>query len=97
MNDVFRPYLDKFVIMYLDDILVFSKTAKERRRHLRMVFELLRKHQLFAEPRKCELAKPSWRLWPHCGHAGTNPTDNSSILEWPIPPCRKLCGSRFQQ
>ena len=63
MNDVFRPYLDKFVIVYLDDILVFSKIAEEHRRHLRMVLELLCKRQLFAEPRKCELAKPSWRLW----------------------------------
>jgi hypothetical protein len=46
MNGVFRSYLDKFVIVFLDDILVYSKTEEEHEKHLRMVLQVLREHQL---------------------------------------------------
>jgi hypothetical protein len=44
MNGVFRDYLDKFVIVFLDDILVYSKSEEEHEKHLRMVLQVLRKH-----------------------------------------------------
>jgi hypothetical protein len=47
MNGVFREYLDKFVIVFLDDILTCSKT-KEEREHLKMVLKFLREHKLYA-------------------------------------------------
>jgi hypothetical protein len=53
MNGVFMNYLDKFVIIFLDDILVYSKLEKEHEQHLRMVLQVLREHQLYAKLRKC--------------------------------------------
>jgi hypothetical protein len=46
MNKVFMEYLDKFKVVFIDDILIFSKTEKEHEMHLRLVLEKLRSHQL---------------------------------------------------
>ena len=54
MNRVFRPYLDRFVIVFIDDILVYSKSEKQHVRHLRLVLETLRREQLYAKFSKCE-------------------------------------------
>ncbi|XP_059638710.1 uncharacterized protein LOC132280984, partial [Cornus florida] len=54
MNRVFREYLDQFVIVFIDDILVYSKSEKDHARHLRTVLQTLREHQLFAKFEKCE-------------------------------------------
>jgi hypothetical protein len=53
MNGVFIYYLDKFVIVFLDDILVYSKLEEEHEQHLRMVLQVLRGHQLYAKLSKC--------------------------------------------
>jgi hypothetical protein len=53
MNGVFRNYLDKFVIVFLYDILVYSNSEEEHEKHLRMVLQVLREHQLYAKLRKC--------------------------------------------
>jgi hypothetical protein len=49
MNGIFRNYLDKFVIVFMDDILIYSKSEKEHKHHLRFVFQVLREHQLYAK------------------------------------------------
>jgi hypothetical protein len=54
MNKVFMEYLDKFVEVFIDDILIFSKTKEEHEMHLRLVLEKLRAHQLYARFSKCE-------------------------------------------
>ncbi|GJZ81565.1 reverse transcriptase domain-containing protein [Tanacetum coccineum] len=54
MNRVYRPYLDKFVIVFIDDILVYSKTREEHEMQLGLVFELLKKEKLYAKFSKCE-------------------------------------------
>ena len=54
MNRVFRPYLDQFVVVFIDDILVYSKDAQEHEHHLRIVFQTLRENQLFAKLSKCD-------------------------------------------
>jgi hypothetical protein len=54
MNRVCRPYLDKFVIVFIDDILIYSKTREEHEQHLKLMLELLRKEQLYAKFSKCE-------------------------------------------
>jgi hypothetical protein len=53
MNGVFINYLDKFVIVFLDDILVYSKIEEEHEQHLRMVLQVLREHQLYTKLSKC--------------------------------------------
>jgi hypothetical protein len=54
MNKVFMEYLDKFVVVFIDDILVFSKTEEEHAEHLRLVLQKLREHQLYAKRSKYE-------------------------------------------
>ena len=54
MNKVFMEFLDKFVVVFIDDILVYSKNVEEHKEHLRLVLEKLREHQLYAKFSKCE-------------------------------------------
>ena len=54
MNKVFMEFLDKFVVVFIDDILVFSKTEEEHAEHLRLVLQKLREHKLYAKRSKCE-------------------------------------------
>ena len=57
MNDVFRPHLQKFVLVFFDDILIYSKTWVEHIQHIRMVFQLLRDHHLFLKRSKCSFGE----------------------------------------
>jgi hypothetical protein len=54
VNKVFMEYLDKIVVVFIDDILIFSKTEEEHKKHLRMVLEKVRSNQLYAKFSKCE-------------------------------------------
>ena len=54
MNKVFMEFLDKFVVVFIDDILVFSKTEEEHAEHIRLVLQKLREHKLYAKQSKCE-------------------------------------------
>ena len=54
MNRIFKPYLDFFVIVFIDDILIYSKSKKEHEEHLRIVLEVLREKRLYAKFSKCE-------------------------------------------
>ena len=54
MQRVFRPYLDQFVVIFIDDILVYSRSKEEHEKHLRIVFQTLREHKLYAKFSKCE-------------------------------------------
>jgi hypothetical protein len=54
MHRIFRPYLDKFVGIFIDDILIYSKSSEEHVEHLRLVLEKLRKHRLFSKFSKCK-------------------------------------------
>ena len=54
MNKVFIEYLDKFVVVFIDNILVFSKIEVEHEEHMRLVLQKLREHQLYAKLSKCE-------------------------------------------
>jgi hypothetical protein len=56
MNDVLHPYLDSFVIVYLDDILVYKTTWEEHISHLIQVFETLKNHKLLENLKKCEFS-----------------------------------------
>jgi hypothetical protein len=54
MNKVFMEYLDKFVVVFIDDILVYSRNEEEHEEHLRLVLQKLRENQLYAKLSKCE-------------------------------------------
>ena len=54
MHRVFQPYLDQFVMVFVDDILIYSKYEKEHEDHLRVVPQILRDHKLYAKLNKCE-------------------------------------------
>jgi hypothetical protein len=54
MNKVFMEYLDKFIVVFIDDIVVYSKNEEEHMEHLHMVLQKLREHQLYAKLSKCE-------------------------------------------
>jgi hypothetical protein len=54
MNNVFMDYLDKFVVVFIDDILIYSQSEEEHVDHLRKVLHRLREHQLYAKLSKCE-------------------------------------------
>ena len=57
MNSVFNRYLDKFVLVFLDDILIYSKNEEEYEEHLRLTLKLLREHKLYAKLSKCDFYK----------------------------------------
>ena len=54
MHRVFQPYLDQFVVVFMDDIFIYSQSKREHEDHLRIVLQLLRDHQLHAKFSKCE-------------------------------------------
>ena len=70
MNAVMSGYIDDFVLVYLDDILVYSDNAKEHEAYLRQVFDRLRKHKLQAKLKKCEFGKPYVKYLGHVVGSG---------------------------
>ena len=88
MNDIFRPYLDKFVLAFLDDILVYSRTPEEHAVHLRKVLELLRQHKLYGGLAKCSFFQPSVEYLGHIISKEGISMDHhkvKAILDWPTP------------
>jgi hypothetical protein len=88
MNDVLHPYLDSFVIVYLDDILVYSSTWEEHISHLMQVLETLKKHQLLANLKKCEFSQQSLVYLGYViggGELKIDPTKMEAIIKWLVP------------
>jgi SpoVK/Ycf46/Vps4 family AAA+-type ATPase len=88
MNKVFMEYLDKFVVFFIDEILVFSKTEGEHERHLRLVLEKLRSNQLYAKFGKYEFWLTEVALLGHVISAGgvsVDPGKVQDVLDW-MPP-----------
>ncbi|GBG62761.1 hypothetical protein CBR_g32351 [Chara braunii] len=88
MNRIFHDYLDKFVIVYLDDILIFSKTVEEHVAHLDKVLSLLRQHKFKINGEKCEFGRTRVLYLGHeISAEGLRPDDAkvASIRDWPRP------------
>ena len=88
MNDVFRPFLDDFVIVYLDDILVFSKTWEAHVGHVKIVLDTLKKEKLYVKLSKCEFGKTSLVYLGHIvggGNLKIDPSKVDVIVNWPKP------------
>ncbi|GJX31983.1 putative reverse transcriptase domain-containing protein [Tanacetum coccineum] len=85
MNRVCRPYLDKFVIMFIDDILIYSKTQKEHVEHLRLVLGLLKKEKLYAKFSKCEFWLKEVQFLGHVINGNgihVDPSKIESVKNW---------------
>jgi hypothetical protein len=92
MNKVFMEYLDKFFVVFIDDILIFSKTEEEHEKHLRMVLEKLRSHQLYAKFSKCEFWLTEVAFLRHVISTGgilVDPSMVKDVLNW-MPPINAL-------
>lgn len=86
MHDIFRDYLDKFVIIFLDDILIYSRTPEEHSKHISMVMELLIRHRLCAKESKCELFRRSVEFLGHIiDSQGLHMMEDKikAVLDWP--------------
>jgi hypothetical protein len=88
MNSIFKPELDKFVMVFIDDILVYSKSMKEYEEHLRIVLRQVWEHQLYTKFSKCKF----WiKEVPFLGHVvsperiAVDPSKVKEVLDWKLP------------
>jgi hypothetical protein len=85
MNKVFMEYLDKFVVVFIDDILIFSKNKEEHAEHLRLVLQKLREHKLYAKRSKCEFWLKEVSFLGHVvsnGGIAIDPSKVQDVLNW---------------
>ncbi|XP_024995239.1 uncharacterized protein LOC112528443 [Cynara cardunculus var. scolymus] len=88
MNRVCRPYLDKFVIVFIDDILIYSKSEKEHEKHLRTILELLMREKLYAKFSKCEFWLREVQFLGHVVNSKgikVDPSKIEAVMDWESP------------
>lgn len=88
MNEVFKEYLRKSVLVFFDDILVYSINMEQHIQHLREVFQLLEKHQLVVKTSKCSFGKKEVEYLGHIigeGKVYTDPQKVEAVRAWPLP------------
>nr|GEZ55752.1 hypothetical protein [Tanacetum cinerariifolium] len=85
LRHVYKPYLDKFMIVFIDDILIYSKDEKEHEEHLKAILELLKKEELYAKFSKCEFWFPKVQFLGHVidkQGIHVDPTKIESVKDW---------------
>ena len=88
MNRIFRPYLDQFVVVFIDDILIYSPTEEAHEKHLRIVLSTLREHKLYVKLPKCEFWLSQVKFLGHVVSAegiAVDPSKVEAVLEWEQP------------
>ena len=88
MHRVFQPYLDQFIVVFVDDILIYSQSKWEHEYHLRIVLQLLRDHQLFAKFSKCEFWHTEVRFLGHvvlASGVSVDPEKVKAVMSWERP------------
>ncbi|GKC20272.1 putative reverse transcriptase domain-containing protein [Tanacetum coccineum] len=88
MNRVCKPYLDKFVIVFIDDILIYSRDEKEHEEHLKTILELLKKEELYAKFSKCEFWIHTVKFLGHVIDSSgihVDPTKIEAVKNWASP------------
>ncbi|GKF23632.1 putative reverse transcriptase domain-containing protein [Tanacetum coccineum] len=88
MNRVCKPYLEKFVIVFIDDILIYSKSKQEHEEHLKIILELLKKEELYAKFSKYEFWIPKVQFLGHVIDSEgihVDPSNIEAIMDWTSP------------
>jgi hypothetical protein len=88
MNSVFMPELDKFIVVFIDDILIYSKTKEDHANHIRVVLQRLRDHRLYAKFSKCEFWLDSVKFLGHTISSegiSVDPTKVQEVMDWKPP------------
>ena len=88
MNQILQPYLDRFVVAYLDDIVIYSNSMEEHVGHLQTVFRVLRENELFVKREKCTFATEEVQFLGHVIGHGKLKMDEpkvKAIMEWEAP------------
>jgi hypothetical protein len=88
MNKVFMEYLDKFVVLFIDDILVYSRNEGENEGHLHLVLQKLRDHKLYAKLSNCEFLLEQVAFLGHViskGGISVDPSKEQDVLSWGAP------------
>ena len=88
MHRVFQPYLDHFVVVFVDDILIYSQSEKEHEDHLQIVLQALRDHQLYAKFSKCEFWLTKVRFLGHVvltSGVSVDPKKVEVVMSWERP------------
>ncbi|XLU29618.1 hypothetical protein S245_065684, partial [Arachis hypogaea] len=88
MNRIFHPYLDKFVVVFIDDILIYSKTEDEHAEHLRTVLQILKDRKLCAKLSKCEFWKSEVKFLGHVVSKqgiAVDPAKVEAVMNWERP------------
>jgi hypothetical protein len=88
MTDLLRPHLDSFVVVYLDDILIYSPDPSSHDRHVRAILEILRQNQLYAKESKCDFFKDRIEFLGHVitpNGVAMEPEKIAAISAWPTP------------
>jgi hypothetical protein len=88
MNGIFCPYLDKFVVVFIDDILIYSKTVEEHEEHLKLVLGTLKEKPLYAKLDKCEFWLEEVQFLGHVINkdgVAVDPSKVEAVLKWERP------------
>ncbi|GAU23275.1 hypothetical protein TSUD_281700 [Trifolium subterraneum] len=88
MNRIFHSFLDKFMVVFIDDILVYSKTKEEHKKHLRIVLQVLKEKKLYAKLSKCEFWLKEVSFLRHVissGGIAVDPAKVDAVLQWGTP------------
>jgi hypothetical protein len=88
MNEIFQPYLRKMILVFFDDILVYSRSMQEHLEHLELALNILRQHQLFVKKSKCEFGRSELEYLGHIISSEGVATDAKKVqdmLDWPQP------------
>lgn len=96
MNDILEPYIGKFVMVYMDDIMIYSRTEEEHLEHIRKVLSLLKENELVAKRKKCEFFKDRLKFLGHIiSDEGIEPDDEKikAVKEWKQPDTPKKAAS----